>query len=174
MMYKTILADPPWLEQGGGECKRGANRHYDLMNTEKIIEYLQEELRGKLAEDAHLYLCVTNNFLLDGLKVVEALGFRYITLITWFKDRIGLGQYFRGLSEHIIFAVKGRAMVPDLKGVTAFYEAKREHSRKPDKMYRMIEDVSPEPRIELFARCWREGWTVRGLEIPTAMQTTLF
>ncbi len=105
MKYKTIYADPPWLEQGGGaKYKRGADRHYPLMKTANIARLPVAEL----AEDnAHLYLWVTNNFLRDGFEVMEAWGFKYKTTITWAKDRFGLGQYFRGQTEHCLFGVRG-------------------------------------------------------------------
>lgn len=105
MTYKTIYADPPWLERGGGKVKRGADKHYSLMGVDDIINLMK---RIPVEDNAHLYLWVTNNFLKDGLKVVDELGFRYITNIVWVKDRIGLGQYFRGQHELCLFGVKGR------------------------------------------------------------------
>lgn len=92
MKYHTIYADPPWMERGGGKIKRGADRHYPLMSTKDIMAL---DVPSIAADDCHLYLWVTNNFLPDGLKVMEAWGFRYVTMITWLKDRAGLGQYFR-------------------------------------------------------------------------------
>ena len=115
-------------------------------------------------ENCHLYLWVTNNFLKDGLEVMEAWGFRYVTMITWMKDRISLGQYFRGLTEHCLFGVKGRLPYrydqdgKRLQGKTGFVAPRREHSAKPKKMREMIELVSHEPRIELFSRSNAEGW----------------
>lgn len=103
--YKTIYVDPPWMERGGGKIKRGADRHYKLMTTKEIMQLPVAELAD---DNCHLYLWVTNNFLPDALKVITAWGFRYITTITWVKDRMGLGQYYRGLTEHCLFAVKGR------------------------------------------------------------------
>jgi N6-adenosine-specific RNA methylase IME4 len=89
--YQIIYADPPWMERGGGECKRGADRHYPLMPTKAICSM---NIHSISAPNAHLYLWVTNNFLEDGLKVMRHWGFRYVTMITWVKDRQGLGQYF--------------------------------------------------------------------------------
>ena len=167
--YKTIYADPPWPEVGGGKIKRGADRHYKLMPIKEIID-LKTFVQAVADENCHLYLWVTNTFLKDGFKVVEEWGFKYITMITWMKDRIGLGQYFRGLTEHCIFARKGILpyKVKDGKrqqGVTGFCEPKTFHSCKPTKMYEMIETVSYEPRIELFARSDRSGWDSWGDEI---------
>ena len=124
-----------------------------------------------LAEDnAHLYLWTTNNFLRDALEVMDAWGFRYVTMITWMKDRIGLGQYFRGLTEHCLFGIRGKLpyKVIDGKrqqGKTGFFEEKREHSRKPVQMREMIEKVSYPPFIELFARERFDGWDAWGNEI---------
>lgn len=168
--YRTLYADPPWLERGAGKIKRGADRHYPLMPTSAIKALPVEQWTS---EDAHLYLWVTNNFLEDGLEVIRAWGFRYISCVTWMKDRPGLGQYFRGITEHCLFAVRGRlpyALSEDggrLQGMTGFFEAPRgEHSVKPEEMRRMIERVSPGPRLEMFARRPADGWDVWGLEAP--------
>ena len=106
--FKTIYADPPWAEQGGGKTKRGADRHYNLMKTKDIVALPVSDLAD---DNAHLYLWVTNNFLEDGLKVMKAWGFKYITNIVWIKQGpVGLGQYFRGAHELLLFGVRG--MVP--------------------------------------------------------------
>jgi N6-adenosine-specific RNA methylase IME4 len=155
--YRTILSDPPWLERGGGKIKRGADKHYPLMPTKDIIA-LSSFVKKITEEDAHLYLWVTNNFLTDGLKVMEAWGFRYITKITWFKEgRMGLGQYFRGVTEDCLFGVKGNVPYKIIdgkrqQGVTGFRAPKGRHSEKPEKMREMIERVSYPPFVELFAR----------------------
>lgn len=170
MKYKTIYADPPWMEHGGGKIQRGADRHYPLMKTEAIKALPVKELADP--EGCHLYLWTTNNFLPDALEVVKAWGFQYVTIITWMKDRQGLGQYFRGLTEHCIFA-RTRMKLPyklseegkRQQGVTGFTEAKKAHSEKPETMRQMIERVSYGPRIELFARQEHEGWDVWGNEV---------
>ena len=169
MRHRTIYCDPPWNEQGGGKIKRGADRHYPLMKTKDIISYMQLQINLHAEENCHLYVWVTNNFLSDGLQLIEELGFRYITTITWVKDRIGLGQYYRGMTEHCLFAVRGMLpyrIVDDKRaqGRTVIHEKKREHSRKPEKMYEYIELVSHPPRIEFFARHKREGWVSVGGE----------
>jgi N6-adenosine-specific RNA methylase IME4 len=164
--YKTIYADPPWWETGGGKIKRGADKHYPLMKTPDIATLPVVDLADP--EGSHLYLWATNNHLKDAFAVMEAWGFRYVTMITWLKDgNPGLGQYYRGKTEHCLFGVRG--MVPykvidgkRAQGVTGFIERRREHSRKPDEMRRMIERVSCAPRIELFARDRFDGWDAWG------------
>ena len=168
MKYKTIYADPPWMESGGGKIKRGADRHYPLMKTKDICEL--PIIKEIVDDNAHLYLWVTNNFLKDGLKVMESWGFRYVTMITWMKDKQGLGQYFRGLTEHCLFGVKGKLdyKIIDGKrqqGLTGFLAPRTEHSKKPNEMREMIEKVSYAPRIELFARERFDGWDAWGNEI---------
>lgn len=164
--------------------KRGADKHYPLMNTKDICS-LRFKLPGYAftlspsewcLPDAHLYLWVTNNKLLDGLKVVESWGFTYKTLITWAKDRFGLGQYYRGQTEHVIFAVRGclpyRQREIDNKRaqgrtlIDGFDVPRNEaHSVKPEVMRQWIEAVSHPPYLELFARRRVEGWDCWGNEI---------
>jgi N6-adenosine-specific RNA methylase IME4 len=118
--YACIYADPPWLERGAGQIQRGADRHYALMKTRDIAALPVDRWA---APDAHLYCWVTNNFLEDGLIVMKAWGFRYVTKIDWFKGDInddapveqmddaalqmGIGQYFRGVTESCLFGVRG-------------------------------------------------------------------
>lgn len=136
MKYKTIYADPPWMECGGGKIKRGADRHYPLMKTKDIAALPVRDLIDP--EGCHLYIWTTNNFFPDALEVVKAWGFEYVTTITWLKDRQGLGQYYRGLTEHCIFARTKKALPYKMlggkrqQGVTGFQAEKSVHSRKPE------------------------------------------
>ena len=167
--YKTIYIDPPWPERGCGRIKRGADRHYSLMSVEEI----KKLPIGCLAhpEGAHLYMWVTNNHFQAGLECLKAWGFEYVTTITWMKDRIGLGQYFRGITEHCLFAVTKKRLpykVVDGKRAqwqTGFHAPRKEHSRKPDEMRKAIEHVSYAPRAEIFAREAVEGWDSFGNEV---------
>lgn len=168
--YKTVYLDPPWFESGGGRIRRGADRHYEIMHTKDILRLLQKDIVPLLDDNCHMYMWVTNNFLKEGLWLIEQLGFKYITTITWMKDKIGLGQYYRGQTEHCLFARRG--MLPyktkdgkRLQGTTGFIEKKREHSRKPNYMRKMIEDVSYEPRLEVFSREIITGWDSYGNEV---------
>lgn len=174
--YGTILADPPWMERGGGKIKRGADRHYALMRTQEIAAL---PVRDIAAPDAHLYLWVTNNFLPDGLQVMAAWGFRYVTVITWAKDKIGLGQYFRGMTEQCLFGVRGapgyklNAIGGRCQGRTLIHAPKGAHSEKPQAMRAMIEHVSRGPFIELFAREQVYGWDAWGNEVESSVALTM-
>jgi len=165
--YNTIYADPPWPEHGGGIIRRGANRHYDLMSVREITEL---PVRDLAAGNAHLYLWTTNNYLHDAIHIMNAWGFRYITTITWAKDRFGLGQYFRGQTEHCLFGIRGYLPYKMIEGkrqqgTTLLQAPRREHSRKPDEMRTLIERVSYPPYIELFARATAPGWDTFGKEV---------
>ena len=169
--YRVIYADPPWPEYGGGKIKRGADRHYPLMSVGEIVR-LGQSLEPYIADDGcHLYLWVTNTHLANGLLVMDAWGFRYKTTITWFKDRFGLGQYYRGQTEHCLFGVRGRLAYRTSEqgkrsqGVTAIQAPRTAHSRKPEDMRSMIEKVSHAPRLELFARRRAEGWSTWGNQV---------
>lgn len=179
--YKTIYADPPWPEYGGGKIKRGADRHYDLMTVKDIIALPVSEISE---DNAHLYLWSTNNFIPDALGVMQAWGFKYKTKITWVKANIhgnsftlqnpSLGQYYRGLDEICLFGVRGHLPYKIINGKrqqgrTVICAPRREHSRKPNEMRKMIEKVSYSPRIELFARERFDGWDAWGNEAPASV-----
>ena len=143
------------------------------MQIDEIIA-LKDFVKSISEDNCHLYLWTTNAFMKSGFRVMEEWGFRYITIITWMKDRIGIGQYYRGITEHCLFGVKGNLPYKkDLvtgkrcQGRTGFTEAKTIHSRKPVQMRQMIELVSHEPRIELFARIKIDGWDCWGNEVES-------
>jgi N6-adenosine-specific RNA methylase IME4 len=125
-----------------------------------------------LAASAHLYLWVPNALLAAGLEVLAAWGFTYKTNIIWYKirkdggpDRRGVGFYFRNVTEMLLFGVRGknaRTLAPGRTQENIIIAPKREHSRKPDDQYRLIEACSPGPYIELFARGARPGWFAWG------------
>jgi N6-adenosine-specific RNA methylase IME4 len=119
-------------------------------------------------DDAHLYLWVTNPHLPEVWSVMEAWGFRYVTLLTWHKlGPLGLGHYFRGHTEHVLFGVRGRLPIsPERRERNHFAATRTRHSAKPDQFYEMVERVSPGPYLELFARRRRYGWDVWGNEAP--------
>ena len=166
MRFRTILIDPPWgKERGGGKICRGAQAKYPLMPVKDIIALPVKDIAE---ENAHLYLWTTNTCLPDALDCMRAWGFTYKTTITWYKDgNIGLGQYFRGASEHCLFGVRGVLPYKILdgkrqQGVKCFSAPRGEHSEKPEVMRKMIERVSYDDYLEIFGRKQVPGWTVIG------------
>ena len=170
--FGTILADPPWQFQNrtgkvAPEHKR-LNR-YDTMTLDDICALPVAQIA---ADPSHLYLWVPNALLPDGLRVMDAWGFRYISNIVWHKvrkdggsDGRGVGFYFRNVTEILLFGVRGknaRTLDPGRRQVNMIQSMKREHSRKPDEQYKIIEDCSWGPRLEMFSRGKRRGWTVWG------------
>ncbi len=166
MKYKTIYVDPPWNLTGGGKICRGAQKHYPLMKTEEI--FAMKDFIDSLADDqCHMYMWVTNKFLATGLQVMKHWGFHYITNIIWVKNLIGLGHYFRGQHEILLFGRKGAPLpYKHKKNISSvLYAPKGRHSEKPKEFYDVIEKISYPPYIELFARNKKEGWDAWGNEV---------
>ena len=160
--YNIIYADPPWYEVGGGKIKIGANRHYNLMKTADIKAMPVANLAD---EKCWLFLWVTNNFLKDGLEVMEQWGFKYVTNLVWAKNTIGLGYYFRGQHELSLFGKKGQ-MKPNTRSESTLVTAKKQkHSKKPEQFYEKIEALCDGTKLELFARNTRDGWDSWGNEV---------
>lgn len=180
--FATVLADPPWqfLNRTGKvapEHKR-LNR-YGTMSLEEISAL---PVKSVLAPTAHLYLWVPNALLPDGLAVMKAWGFDYKSNIIWHKirkdggsDGRGVGFYFRNVTEILLFGVRGknaRTLQPGRTQVNYLATRKREHSRKPDEQYALIESCSPGPRLEMFSRGVRKDWTVWGNQADAAYEPT--
>jgi DNA (cytosine-5)-methyltransferase 1 len=172
--FGTILADPPWQFQnrtGKMAPEHGRLKRYTTLSLADIKALPVAEAA---ANTCHLYLWVPNALLPDGLAVMEAWGFHYKSNIVWHKirkdggpDGRGVGFYFRNVTELLLFGVKGpnaRTLDPGRRQVNFLATRKREHSRKPDEQYKLIEDCSPGPFLELFARGVRTGWESWGLE----------
>lgn len=160
--FCTNLLDPPWQEKGGGG--RGAQNHYPLMPLHDIIATVYRCPQWNPAKNSHGWIWVTDNFLDDGMFLMRALGFKYKRTFVWVKPSIGIGYYGRGQHELLLFGVRGK--LPPLRAVSSVVEGpKREHSRKPEESYATIEAISPGPRLEIFARRERPGWTPWGNEI---------
>lgn len=169
--FSCVVIDPPWMERGGGKIKRGADRHYALMDLTSIIYTVQRAPVWQIAHSAHLWLWVTDNFLQDGLTVMSALGFRYVRMLVWVKDRVGLGQYLRSQHEVCLFGVRGETMRPSVRNVPSVIFAPRgRHSEKPEEAFAVFERVSAGPRLEMFARKTRVGWTSWGNEVDVATE----
>src|SRR5882724_4608909 len=170
--FSTILADPPWQFQNrtgkvAPEHKRLSR--YGTMALEEIKALPVAEIS---TEPAHLYLWVPNALLPEGLAVMMAWGFSYKSNIVWHKirkdggpDGRGVGFYFRNVTELVLFGVRGknaRTLAPGRRQVNLFATRKREHSRKPDELYDIVESCSPGPYLELFARYPHPGWVTWG------------
>lgn len=172
--YGTILADPPW--RFANRTGKMAPEHqrlsrYSTMSTDEIMKLPIAELA---LPQSHLYLWVPNALIAEGLDVMKAWGFTYKTNIVWYKTRKdggpdgrGVGFYFRNVTELILFGIRGkiRTFSPGRRQVNVIVSQKRGHSRKPDELYDIIEECSPAPFLELFARYRRENWTQWGNEI---------
>lgn len=170
--YSTILADPPWQFQN--RTGKMAPEHKRLLRypTMKLDEIKNLPVKVVAEERAHLYLWVPNALLAEGMQVMENWGFKYKTNLIWYKvrkdggpDRRGVGFYFRNVTEIILFGVRGkkiRTLQAGRSQENIISSRKREHSRKPDEQYDLIESCSWGPFLELFGRGTREGWTTWG------------
>lgn len=172
--FGTILADPPWRFTNRTGKMAPEHRRLSRYSTMTLDEICALPVSKISADPSHLYLWVPNALLKDGLNVMEAWGFEYKSNLVWHKirkdggsDGRGVGFYFRNVTELILFGVKGknaRTLAPGRRQVNLLATRKREHSRKPDEQYEIIEGCSWGPRIELFSRGEREGWDCWGNE----------
>lgn len=170
--YRTILADPPWQFTNRTGKMAPEHRRLSRYATLSLDDIAAMPVAGVTAETAHLYLWVPNALLPDGLRILDAWGFTYKSNIVWHKirkdggsDGRGVGFYFRNVTELVLFGVKGknaRTLPPGRTQVNLLGTRKREHSRKPDEFYDIVEACSPGPYLELFARGPRQGWTSWG------------
>ncbi len=170
--FSTILADPPWQFQNRTGKMAPEHRRLSRYNTMTLQDIKDLPVEAVVNDTAHLYLWVPNALLPDGLNVMEHWGFKYKSNLIWYKvrkdggpDRRGVGFYFRNVTEVILFGVRGknaRTLQPGRSQENIISSRKREHSRKPDEQYQLIESCSPGPYLELFARGPRSGWTVWG------------
>lgn len=162
--FRTIVADPPWSKNQGGNL--GAIKHYSLMSLDRIKAMPVSDLADT---NAHLWLWVTNGNIDEGLEVIKAWGFTYRTMFHWIKPRMGLGVYLRNSSETCLFATRGKALVK-FKGQMnwAWLPVTSVHSEKPREVISVIERVSPGPYCELFCRkrpASANRWWVWGNEV---------
>ncbi|HNG38652.1 MAG TPA: MT-A70 family methyltransferase, partial [Accumulibacter sp.] len=173
--FGTILADPPW--QFANRTGKMAPEHKRLRRypTLTLAQIQAIPVSAAAAERSHLYLWVPNALLAEGLAVVHAWGFTYKGLLVWHKirkdggsDGRGVGFYFRNVTELVLFGVRGqlRTLPPGRRQVNYLCSQKREHSRKPDELYSIVEACSPGPYLELFARNRRPNWQHWGNEVP--------
>jgi N6-adenosine-specific RNA methylase IME4 len=151
--FQVIVADPPW--------------RYESLNYFRDIMMMMKELQamsgGEFSnENAILWLCTTNAHLRVAFEVVESWGFEYKTLLTWVKDRMGTGEWLRGKTEHCLLATRGKPVFLHGNQTTVLEATRREHSRKPEEFYLLVDETSPGRKVELFSRQRRSGWAVFG------------
>ena len=172
--FSTILADPPWRFQNS--TGKMAPEHKRLLRypTMELEEICLLPVNQVAAAKTHLYLWVPNALLAEGLEVMKRWGFTYKSNLIWYKirkdggpDRRGVGFYFRNVTEVILFGIRGsmRTLPPGRRQENIISSQKREHSRKPDELYDLIESCSPGPYLEMFARRPRKGWRQWGNEV---------
>lgn len=170
--FATILADPPWRFTNRTGKMAPEHRRLSRYGTMALADICALPVGKAAATPAHLYLWVPNALLPDGLAVMQAWGFEYKSNLVWHKvrrdggsDGRGVGFYFRNVTELLLFGTRGknaRTLAPGRRQVNFLAARKREHSRKPDEFYDLIEACSPGPRLEMFARGLRRGWASWG------------
>lgn len=184
MKYATIVADPPWPYKTPGQIgaslehrpnrdktlgagNAGSRSRYGAMSIEDLCA-----IPVPSEDNAHLYLWFTNTFAVEAHTIAKAWGFRPMTILTWVKTRqadgqpsMKMGYYFRGATEHALFAVKGSLRLRAERALpTAYLWPRLPHSVKPEPFYALVEEASPGPYLELFARRNRLGWDAWGDE----------
>jgi N6-adenosine-specific RNA methylase IME4 len=180
--FSTILADPPWQFQNRTGKMAPEHKRLNRYATMTLDEIRALPVVQAANDTAHLYMWVPNALLPDGLEVMKAWGFNYKSNIVWHKlrkdggsDGRGVGFYFRNVTEMLLFGVRGknaRTLQPGRTQVNYMGTRKREHSRKPDEQYKLIQSCSPGPFLELFARGVRSNWSVWGNQADDAYAPT--
>ncbi len=180
--FRTILADPPWQFQNRTGKMAPEHRRLSRYETMTLADIQALPVSDFLDDAAHLYLWVPNALLPEGIQTLEAWGFKYKSNIVWHKvrkdggsDGRGVGFYFRNVTEMVLFGVRGknaRTLAPGRRQVNLLASRKREHSRKPDELYEVIEACSPGPFLELFARGARANWDVWGNQASGSYKPT--
>lgn len=161
-LFQTIVIDPPWDWGDEGDINQMGRAKPDYA-TMPIAEIEALPINKIADENCHLYLWVTNRSLPKAFRLIEAWGFRYITCITWVKPSFGMGNYFRGSTEQVLFAVKGSQALKRKDAGTHFAAPRGNgHSAKPDAFYGLVRSCSHAPYIDIFGRKERDGWTVWG------------
>ena len=170
--FATLLADPPWQFQNRTGKVAPEHRRLSRYSTMTLDDIKALPIADAALDTAHLYLWVPNALLPEGLAVMAAWGFQYKSNLVWHKvrkdggpDGRGVGFYFRNTTELVLFGTRGknaRTLAPGRRQVNILKTQKREHSRKPDEFYDIVEACSPGPFLELFARGSRPGWTTWG------------
>lgn len=161
--FATIVIDPPWDWGDEGDVNQmgRAKPDYATMSIDQIAGLPVADLADI---DCHLYCWITNRSLPKGFALLDKWNFRFITVLTWVKPSFGLGNYFRGQTEHVLFGVKGSQMLKRKDIGTVFHAPRgpNGHSSKPEEFYQIVETCSPGPYLEMFSRVKRSGWNAWG------------
>jgi N6-adenosine-specific RNA methylase IME4 len=177
--FGTVLADPPWRFTNRTGKMAPEHRRLSRYSTMELDEIMELPVAQLVLPQSHLYLWVPNALVLEGLEVMRRWGFTYKTNLVWYKvrkdggpDGRGVGFYFRNVTEMVLFGVRGslRTREAGRRQTNIIVSQKRGHSRKPDQLYSIIEQCSPEPYLELFARSGRDRWSQWGNEAPEVYQ----
>lgn len=184
--FGCVVADPPWPYNAPGrfgctlehrpnrdstlnKLGAGSRARYGAMSIPDLCK-----LRPPAADNSHLYLWFTNSFAVEAHEIAKAWGFRPATILTWTKVKptgepsMKMGYYFRGATEHVLFGVRGRLRLQAKRAVpTAMLWPRTQHSVKPDSFFELVEECSPGPYLELFARRKRSGWVSWGNQIDS-------
>jgi N6-adenosine-specific RNA methylase IME4 len=174
--FATVLADPPWRFQNRTGKMAPEHRRLSRYGTMSLTDIMELPVAQIVQPRAHLYLWVPNALIVEGFEVMRRWGFTYKTNIVWYKTRKdggpdgrGVGFYFRNVTEILLFGIRGtnnRTLKPGRTQTNIIVSRKREHSRKPEEQYRIVERCSPGPYLEMFARHEREDWMQWGNEAP--------
>ncbi|HQS22695.1 MT-A70 family methyltransferase [Acidovorax sp.] len=161
--FATIVIDPPWDwgDEGDQDQLGRARPDYATMTMAQLLDLPVADMSD---EDCHIYLWITNRSLPKGFELLERWGFRYITALTWAKPHFGMGNYFRGQTEHVLFGVRGSQPLKRRDVGTVFHAPRGPagHSSKPPEIYDLVESCSPGPYLEMFSRSQRADWTSWG------------
>jgi len=158
--FRVIAADPPWPYDRVDVTHRGSIT-YPPMSISEICDL---EVEGLAHDDSILFLWTTNSFIHDACHVVKAWGFEQKTILTWCKSKFGVGNWLRNQTEHCILAVRGKPVVTLTNQSTILKGGVREHSRKPESFYELVDSLCPGSKVELFSRFERDGWVPWGAE----------
>lgn len=160
--YQVIVTDPPWKYDARGEdtTHRGKNLYPEMT----VPEVCALPVASLAQNNCILFLWTTNAFMRGAYECLDAWGFKDKTILTWDKELLGLGDWLRNVTEHCIVAVKGRPVVSLTNQTTLIRERRREHSRKPEAFYALVESLCPGSKLEMFSRTKRDGWATWGAE----------
>lgn len=161
--FHVIAMDPPWsYEKRPNDATQRGQTPYPTMTIQDLAAM---DIPSVCEENCILWLWTTNAFMEQAYQLARGWGFTIKTILTWVKDRMGTGDWLRGKSEHCLMCVRGRPLVTLTNQTTILEGPVREHSRKPDEFFALVESLCPGLKLEMFSREPRTGWTCIGAEL---------